>query len=87
MWELESKVELELEGEQGKVLQRSQGENLESMWEPESIQRAVANSSKISGGAGVYGLWAKQKVGYSSGQEINEGRHTLYIVNKTNHLI
>ena len=76
MWELESKVELELEGEQGKV-----------MWEPESIQRAVANSSKISGGAGVYGLWAKQKVGYSSGQEINEGRHTLYIVNKTKYLI
>ena len=49
MWELESKVELELEGEQGKV-----------MWEPESIQRAVANSSKISGGAGVY-IWSMGK--------------------------
>ena len=49
--------------------------------EPESIQRAVANSSKISGGAGVYGLWAKQKVGYSSGQEINEGRHTKVFLN------
>ena len=33
---------------------RSLSENYKSMWELESIQGAVANSSKVCGGAGVY---------------------------------